>query len=58
LTKEGLRERDEIVIEGARRLHLPVAVLLAGGYAVEAEATVGIHLNTIKAAQKIQRSYS
>jgi acetoin utilization deacetylase AcuC-like enzyme len=58
VTQEGLRERDNLVIEGARRLHIPVTVLLAGGYAVDAEDTVTIHMNTIKAAQKIQRSYS
>ncbi len=57
LTKEGLRERDEIVIGEARRLRIPVAIVLAGGYAVDAEDTVGIHLNTIKVAQKIQRKY-
>ena len=55
LTKEGLRERDLIVIGEARRLRLPVAVVLAGGYAVELEDTVDIHLNTIRVAQKVQR---
>lgn len=58
LTLEGLRERDRIVIEEARNLHLPVAVLFAGGYAFDVKETVSIHLNTIKVAQKIQRKYS
>lgn len=58
LTKAGLNERDEIVVGEARRLRIPVAIVLAGGYAVEAEDTVGIHLNTIKVAQKTQRKYS
>jgi acetoin utilization deacetylase AcuC-like enzyme len=58
LTKEGLRRRDIIVIGEARRLRLPVAVVLAGGYAVELEDTVDIHLNTIRAAQKVQRKFS
>jgi acetoin utilization deacetylase AcuC-like enzyme len=58
LTLEGLRERDRIVIEEARKLHLPVAVVFAGGYAFDVEETVSIHLNTIKVAQKIQRKYS
>jgi len=57
LTKEGLRERDEIVIGEARRLRIPVAVVLAGGYAVDFEDTVAIHLSTIKVAQKVERSY-
>jgi acetoin utilization deacetylase AcuC-like enzyme len=58
LTKDGLRQRDLIVMGEARRLRLPVAVVLAGGYASEMEDTVGIHLNTIRVAQKIQRRYS
>jgi acetoin utilization deacetylase AcuC-like enzyme len=57
LTKDGLRQRDFIVIGEARRLRLPVAVVLAGGYAAELEDTVGIHLNTIRVAQKVQRRY-
>lgn len=52
LTIEGLRERDEIIIGEARKLKIPVAIVLAGGYASEIEDTVAIHLNTIKAAQK------
>ncbi len=58
LTLEGLKERDIIVIEEARKLHLPVAVLFAGGYAFDVGDTVSIHLNTIKVAQKVQRKYS
>jgi acetoin utilization deacetylase AcuC-like enzyme len=58
LTKEGLRERDLIVIAEARRLRIPVAVVLAGGYAVEMEDTVAVHLGTIRVAQKVQRKYS
>jgi acetoin utilization deacetylase AcuC-like enzyme len=58
LTLEGLRERDRIVIEEARKLRLPVAVLFAGGYAFDVRDTVSIHLNTIKIAQKVQRKYS
>lgn len=58
LTLEGLRERDRIVIEEARKLQLPVAVLFAGGYAFDVQDTVSIHLNTIKVARKVQRKYS
>jgi acetoin utilization deacetylase AcuC-like enzyme len=52
MTIEGLRERDAIVIGEARKLKVPVAVVLAGGYALKVEDTVAIHLNTIRAAQK------
>ena len=58
LTHEGLRERDLLVLGEARRRRIPVAVVLAGGYAVDTEDTVTAHLNTIKAAQKVQRRYS
>jgi acetoin utilization deacetylase AcuC-like enzyme len=58
LTKDGLRQRDLLVMGEARRLRLPVAVVLAGGYASELEDTVAIHLNTIRAAQRLQRRYS
>jgi len=55
LTKQGLKERDRIVIEEARKLRLPVAILLAGGYARDIEDTVAIHLNTILVARAVQR---
>jgi acetoin utilization deacetylase AcuC-like enzyme len=52
LTLDGLKERDRIVIEEARKLRIPVAVVLAGGYAAEIEDTVAIHINTIRIAQR------
>jgi acetoin utilization deacetylase AcuC-like enzyme len=57
LTKAGLKERDKIVIENARRLGIPVAVVLAGGYAAEIKDTVDIHLNTVRIAQRVQRVF-
>jgi acetoin utilization deacetylase AcuC-like enzyme len=57
LTKAGLKERDKLVIENARRLGIPVAVVLAGGYALEIKDTVDIHLNTVRIAQRAQRIY-
>jgi acetoin utilization deacetylase AcuC-like enzyme len=58
VTRAGLKERDRVVIEGARRLRIPVAVVLAGGYASEIEDTVSIHLDTIRVAQRVQRVHS
>jgi acetoin utilization deacetylase AcuC-like enzyme len=57
ITKEGLLERGRIVIGEARRLKIPMAVLLAGGYAFDVEDTVQIHLNTVKTAQQMKRKY-
>ncbi len=58
ITKHGLMERDQIIIEGARRLGIPLVVLFAGGYARDVEDSVAVHVNTIKAAQKAQRKYA
>jgi len=58
LTKEGLKERDRIIIEGARQLGIPLTVLFAGGYAPDVEDSVAVHINTIKVSQKAQRKYS
>lgn len=57
ITMEGLKERDRIVIGEARKLHLPVVILFAGGYAYSVNDTVSIHLNTIQVARKIQGKY-
>jgi acetoin utilization deacetylase AcuC-like enzyme len=51
LTMEGLQRRDRLVFDHARRLGVPVAVTLAGGYARHVEDTVRIHVNTILAAR-------
>lgn len=51
LTIDGLRRRDEIVYEHARAAGIPIAVTLAGGYAVDTNDTVEIHCNTVRAAR-------
>lgn len=55
LTLDGLKERDEILIGSARKLKIPVVILLAGGYAIDVADTVAIHLNTLKVAQSVHR---
>jgi acetoin utilization deacetylase AcuC-like enzyme len=50
LTKEGLRQRDRLVIDTVRRAGVPLVVTLAGGYARRVEDTVAIHVATIEAA--------
>lgn len=49
LTKEGLHERDRLVFDVALRKHVPVAVVLAGGYARNTEDTVALHVQTAQA---------
>jgi len=48
LTIEGLKERDRLVFGLARENKIPIASVLAGGYAVDVKDTVEIHVNTIK----------
>ncbi len=51
LSLEGLKTRDSMVFETALQAGVPVAVTLAGGYAVDIEDTVTIHSNTVHAAR-------
>jgi len=50
LTKQGLRERDELVIDYCRDQEIPIALSMAGGYAPEIEDIVDIHLATVEIA--------
>jgi len=56
LTIEGLRERDEFVMNECIKRSIPVGVLLAGGYAINTEDTVTIHCNTCKLAYEFWRA--
>lgn len=51
LTMEGLKQRDRLVFEAALRQKVPLAVVLAGGYARETADTVTIHCNAVKEAR-------
>ncbi len=46
LTPNGLRERDQLVFERCQRGRLPLAVMMAGGYADDIERIVEIHATT------------
>ena len=48
LTKEGLAARDRMVIRAARHAGVPVAVVLAGGYAADVNDVVDIHVATME----------
>ena len=50
LSKEGLRERDRLVLRTMRGAGVPVAIVLAGGYARQLVDTVDIHVATIEEA--------
>ena len=57
LSKEGMRLRDEAVLEFARSKKCPIAFSMAGGYGKEIGSTVDIHLQTIKTALHFQEQY-
>jgi len=50
VSKEGLAERDSIVLERCRERGIPVALTMAGGYARQVEDTVDIHFRSIERA--------
>ncbi len=50
LTKQGLGERDRLVIHGCHRRRIPLAIVMAGGYAPDVEDIVEIHFNTVREA--------
>jgi len=50
LSKEGLAERDRLVLRECRNAGIPVAITMAGGYARRVEDTVDIHFQTVKTA--------
>jgi acetoin utilization deacetylase AcuC-like enzyme len=56
VTKEGLAERDRLVLESCRERGLPVAVTMAGGYARAVEDTVDIHFRTVQKAAMLLQS--
>jgi acetoin utilization deacetylase AcuC-like enzyme len=51
LTLDGLRRRDDLVFRLLVDAGVPVAVTLAGGYALQFEDTVEIHCGTVRAAR-------
>ncbi|EMI24929.1 histone deacetylase/AcuC/AphA family protein [Rhodopirellula europaea SH398] len=51
LTMEGLRQRDEMVLQWCRHNDLPVAIAMAGGYSVEVKEIVDIHSQTLHIAK-------
>ena len=53
LTIEGLKKRDEIVLDFARQMQIPLVTVMSGGYGKDINDTVEIHCNTIRAVKEI-----
>jgi len=52
LTKAGLAERDQVVFRHTVGAGIPVAVVMAGGYAHDVEDIVDIHFRTVAGAAR------
>ena len=57
LTKEGLLERDKLVLPSCRNEGIPIAITMAGGYAQNVDDTVDIHFQTVKTALEYQQEW-
>ncbi len=53
ITKQGLAERDSLVLETCRDRGIPVAITMAGGYAYRVEDTVDVHFQSIRRASDL-----
>lgn len=53
LSIEGLKRRDEMVLEFAKAHEIPAVTVLSGGYAEKIKDTVEIHCNTIRTVKEI-----
>jgi acetoin utilization deacetylase AcuC-like enzyme len=53
ISKNGLAERDRLVLESCRERGIPVAVTMAGGYARNVEDTVEIHFRSVERAARL-----
>lgn len=50
LTFDGLRRRDQMVLQTCREIGMPVCITIAGGYGRRVEDTVAVHLGTVAVA--------
>ena len=57
VTMSGIAERDRLVIGTVREAGIPIAIVLAGGYAVDTEDTVRIHANTVGIAVSVETDH-
>jgi acetoin utilization deacetylase AcuC-like enzyme len=55
LSKDGLADRDRMVLQYCHEAGLPVAITMAGGYAPNIEDSVDIHFQTVRIAAEFQK---
>jgi len=54
LTDAGMLARDRAVFDYAKRLNVPIAISMAGGYGTKIETTVAVHRQTVLEALQYQ----
>lgn len=57
LSKDGLANRDRLVMDVCRQAGLPVAVVMSGGYGKDVNDTVDIHYQTVRVAVEFASRY-
>lgn len=57
VSKAGLAQRDQVVLDYCRAAQLPVAVSMAGGYAHHVHDTVDIHFATVQQCAAYHTAY-
>jgi acetoin utilization deacetylase AcuC-like enzyme len=55
LSETGLAQRDRFVVEEVRSRGIPLAIVLAGGYAATREKTAQLHTHVFRAAAAYER---
>jgi len=58
LTEDGIRRRDRLVIEAVRARRVPLAIVLAGGYAGTRARTAELHAHAFREAMAFERTCS
>jgi acetoin utilization deacetylase AcuC-like enzyme len=58
LTKEGLAQRDQLVLQNIYNAGIPAAVTMAGGYARNIQDAVDIHFQTVLSAVDFQKGFN
>jgi acetoin utilization deacetylase AcuC-like enzyme len=53
ISKDGLAQRDRLVLGACLERRIPVAITMAGGYARSIQETVDIHVHTVRAASEM-----
>jgi len=58
LSKQGLSDRDDLVLSKCKEKGLPVAISMAGGYAPKIDDIVDIHFETIRIAREANNLFA